>query len=193
VNACIRLEASRLQHQGLTTITHTNFQRRRYERGHWDSVIINYKEVELSDDSLVPPISRIFERIQSLLSANHLPSDKPVQWLPPHVIDLHAQGQLNAHVDSIRFSGVTVSGLSLLSPCIMRLKPSSDALYDWKEGRMEGHVDLLLPPRSVYCLTGPSRFRYSHELLPSGSLFQNKAVHRGRRLSVIFRDIKGDD
>jgi hypothetical protein len=27
----------------------SRMKRRRYEKGHWDAVIINYKEVELSD------------------------------------------------------------------------------------------------------------------------------------------------
>ncbi|GKY94236.1 alpha-ketoglutarate-dependent dioxygenase alkB 7, mitochondrial [Mayamaea pseudoterrestris] len=175
----------------LVSTLSTVLKRRRYEKGHWDSVIAKYKELELSDDSLLSPeIVSVFDRIRSLLHANHLSFVEQVHWLPPHVIDLHSDGELNAHVDSVRFSGLTVSGLSLLSPCIMRLRPSSDALDEWQGGSMDGHVDLLLPPRSLYCLSGPSRFRYSHELLSSGSLFQGDAVARDRRLSVVFRDTK---
>ena len=134
----------------------------------------------------------IVERIRSLLQSNHLASDNgKTQWLPCHAIDLHADGQLNAHVDSVRFSGSIVAGLSLLSPAIMRLRPSDDAHDEWKNGPINGHVDLLLPPRSLYCLSGPSRFRYSHEILPSGSLFHNHPVTREHRLSIIFRDTKG--
>ena len=175
----------------------TNISRRRYEKGHWDAVIVNYKELELLDQTVSPEITRALDRIRTLLQSQHLPpsSSLATNWLPPHVIDLHAQGELNAHVDSVRFSGLTVSGLSLLSSCIMRLKPSSDAHDEWKQDQtmsMDGHVDLLLPPRSLYCLSGPSRFRYSHELLLSGSLFRNQAIPRQHRLSIIFRDTKGN-
>jgi hypothetical protein len=55
-------------------------------------------------------------------------------------------------------------------------------------------VDLLLPPRSLYVLSGDSRYYYTHELLPAGSSFgANNIVTRGRRLSIIFRDAKEND
>jgi hypothetical protein len=58
-----------------------------------------------------------------------------------------------------------------------------------------GWVDLYLPPLSLYVLTGVARYRYAHELLPSGSTFESHAdnsivVERDQRLSVIFRDAK---
>ena len=125
-------------------------------------------------------------------------------WLPCHAIDLHQDGELNAHVDSVRFSGNLVAGLSLLSDAIMRLKPSTDSTSidksDEKGEKKASHtpiesneyVDLLLPRRSLYVLSGMSRYGYSHELLPSGSLFHQNVtpIHRHRRLSVIFRDTK---
>jgi len=135
-------------------------------------------------------------------------------WLPCHAIDLHADGELNAHVDSVRYSGDIVSGLSLLSPAIMRLCPDDTGNNDPTESepietrkrssRMQksqstrsssGHVDLYLPPCSLYVLSGTSRYDYSHQLLPTGSIFtsagnESIVVHRGRRLSVIFRDAK---
>jgi alkylated DNA repair protein alkB family protein 7 len=164
-----------------------NFQfiRRRYEKGHWDAVIIKYKETELSDESSLSLDSQsILNRIREQLLQCHFDDDrkKQVTWLPCHAIDLHPDGALNAHVDSVRFSGDIVGGLSLLSPSIMRLKPEA-------EGE-SGHVDLFLPPLSLYVLSGPSRFSYTHELLPTGDTFNGVAVEREHRLSVIFRDAK---
>ena len=162
-------------------------------------MIVKYKELELLDHVVSPEMALVLDRIRSLLQSQHLSSSTHVNsnWLPPHVIDLHADGALNAHVDSVRFSGLTVSGLSLLSSCIMRLRPSSDAQDEWKtagidKDEQDRYVDLLLPPRSLYCLSGPSRFRYSHELMPSQSVFRNngQAIVRDHRLSVIFRDTK---
>ena len=66
-----------------------------------------------------------------------------------------------------------------------------------------GHVDIFLPPLSLYVLTGVSRYRYTHSLLPSGGFSvgtnetddeQNKCrkieVDRKDRISVVFRDAK---
>lgn len=70
-------------------------------------------------------------------------------WLPCHAIDLKKEGVLSAHVDSVKFSGTIVCGISLESSAIMRLKPSKDgAFYDPLD--CEGHVDMLLPPLSLY-------------------------------------------
>ena len=150
-----------------------------------------------------------------------------VSWLPCHGIDLKVDGELNAHVDSVKFSGDLIAGLSLLSPSIMRLKPAQDDYLsdDADEYRSkasstssssaseannedgQGWVDLYLPARSLYALTGVGRYRYSHELLPSGSTFllhesrsmddsgehttaTEITVDRDHRLSVIFRDAK---
>jgi alkylated DNA repair protein alkB homolog 7 len=186
---------------------------RRYEQGHWDSVIKNYREVELFDEELddlkylLQPIRQFIEERHNNSSTDPTDHDSSLcfsgSWLPCHAIDLHHDGELNAHVDSVRFSGNLVAGLSLLSDAIMRLKPSRDSSsHDSSDEKGDviptsstvessEYIDLLLPRRSLYVLSGMSRYRYSHELLPSGSRFQNTVpIPRDRRLSVIFRDTK---
>ena len=221
-------------------------KRRRYEKGHWDAVITLYKEVELplpAEPSVggsggPQPLSNlsvaVIERIRNQLGRNHFGPDGvrdqegrtkdqlPVQWIPCHGIDLKKEGQLTAHVDSVRYSGFIVAGLSLLSSSIMRLRPaaeySTDACAKCDGGREEerqqrvyepkpseapddGHVDLYLPPRSLYVLSGVSRYGYTHEILDDGSAFEMQGtsgegtgnlikVRRDRRISVIFRDTK---
>jgi alkylated DNA repair protein alkB homolog 7 len=183
--------------------------RRRYEQGHWDAVITGYKELELHDiDSFTNQsvIRGIFERTRQHLSEHHLhDDDHPIQWLPCHAIDLKREGELKAHVDSVRFSGGLVAGISLLSSCIMRLIPDNGAKdnddddedpADKETATIKGHIDLLLPPNSLYSLTGEGRFNYSHELLADSSIFTNPIdgtttlVNRDHRLSIIFRDAK---
>ncbi|KAL3938602.1 MAG: hypothetical protein SGBAC_006519 [Bacillariaceae sp.] len=180
-------------------------RRRRYEKGHWDAVITNYKEVELSDLHFENhEIPNIFRRIRQQLAANHLLKDendsRTLQWLPCHAIDLKKEGELNAHVDSVKFSGDLVAGVSLMSPCIMRLIPHTDGEggdvnEENVERENEGWVDLYLPPLSLYALTGVGRYRYAHELLPTGSTFTQPdgteiLVERDHRISIIFRDAK---
>ena len=127
-----------------------------------------------------------------------------IHWLPCHAIDLKNDGELKAHVDSVRFSGDLVAGLSLLSPSIMRLIPCDDNDDDDDDDNKNSknstkdeepyYVDMFLPPRSLYVLTGVGRYKYSHQLLPDGSIFHRTdtdiVVRRDHRLSVIFRDSK---
>jgi len=221
-------------------------KRRRFENGHWDSVITGYREVEMStpdevfsqnipqeddnnkmnDDAAIPMFAKVIQETRRHLENHHFGSNngdngciatsRNIRWLPCHAIDLSANGELSAHVDSVKFSGEIVAGISLLSDSIMRLRPSSN---EWdgedKNGKLggaateekncgisDGYVDLYLPQLSLYVLSGMSRYSYTHELLPSGSIFEfldveesysqcepkNREVVRGRRLSVIFRD-----
>lgn len=175
-------------------------KRRRFEDGHWDSVISKYREIELAtpdevgSDSTIdsPQYAQTIQRARDLLQSYVCP-ENPLTWLPCHAIDLSKNGSLDAHVDSVKFSGGIVAGISLLSDSIMRLRPAKgEWIDDNSDESLSGHVDLYLPKLSLYCLHGMSRFHYSHELLPSDSVYQihgkDIQVTRGRRLSIIFRD-----
>lgn len=206
-------------------------QRRRYEADHFDAVIQKYKETELPADHipdnqlvLKAAMSRIF---QFLRTTTNQPA---MVILPPHVIDLHEEGHIGPHVDSIKFSGGMISGLSLLSSRVMRLTPCSvtdtiandqdlerlvlpclyikpDSRHDatlvhLSSSKISGSerdsstdvevdgdissnsstivVEMQLPRRSLYIITGPLRYTYTHAVV-SPSLSQ-------RRISVMFRD-----
>lgn len=148
----------------------------------------------LDQENLRIESQNVIRRVrQQLVEAGHV--ERNVVWLPCHAIDLKRNGELKAHVDSVKFSGDLVAGISLLSSSIMRLKPDKD---DEQGDNASGFVDLYLPPLSLYVLTSVSRYQYLHELLPSGAFFEildkhKIPVQRDRRLSVIFRDAKRDD
>lgn len=212
-------------------------KRKRLEKGHWDAVITNYKEVELSSmgSRRLSNVSvQTIDRVRNHLEQTHFTckrgndccinggssssgdssgsvvdelntSRNPhvVKWLNCHAIYLSRDGVLSAHVDSVKFSGDIVAGVSLKSACIMRLKPVMDSAEGEGGGQGGegggGFVDLYLPPRSLYVLSGDGRYKYTHEILPSGSSFQLSGggnngddeiiqVYREDRLSVIFRD-----
>ena len=246
-------------------------RRKRFESGHWDAVITEYKEVELTIPSdanyihntrnpLSPLSCDAISRVRDHLTQTHFigsimkdverdenpyptRTTAPVEWLNCHAIHLKKDGELTAHVDSVKFSGGIVAGLSLKSTAIMRLQPAqtseiSNTLGESDESdesdessssvsqeiyhhrindqkatnnkgtntspRSEkllgkGQVDLLLPPLSLYVLSGVSRYNYTHELLPSASQFESnfcsdeskiirEEVNRDDRISIIFRD-----
>jgi alkylated DNA repair protein alkB family protein 7 len=156
-------------------------------------VITDYKEIELAPEEELQELSRSsIQRTRDFLMETYLDPETST-WLPCHAIDLKQDGELLAHVDSVRFSGGMVAGVSLLSSSIMRLRPGADAGRDPNEG----FVDLFLPPLSLYVLTGVGRYEYAHELLSTASSFEHPdggetAVDREHRLSVIFRDAKQD-
>ncbi|NXV96779.1 ALKB7 dioxygenase, partial [Calonectris borealis] len=60
-----------------------------------------------------------------------------------HVLDLHPRGHVRPHVDSVKFCGCTIAGVSLLSPSVLRLV-SCRAPGQW--------LELLLEPGSLYVL-----------------------------------------
>ena len=61
-------------------------------------------------------LAEMREKIQAAVA-----TPTPLEFLPPvHILDLHEDGYIKPHVDSIKFSGGVVAGLSLLSDGIMR-------------------------------------------------------------------------
>uniref|UniRef100_A0A2K5WQZ7 Alpha-ketoglutarate-dependent dioxygenase alkB homolog 7, mitochondrial n=1 Tax=Macaca fascicularis TaxID=9541 RepID=A0A2K5WQZ7_MACFA len=98
-----------------------------------------------------------------------------------HVLDLEARGYIKPHVDSIKFCGATIAGLSLLSPSVMRLVHTQHP-GEW--------LELLLEPGSLYILRGSARYDFSHEILrDEESFFGERRIPRGRRISVICRSL----
>jgi alkylated DNA repair protein alkB family protein 7 len=99
-----------------------------------------------------------------------------------HILDLHKNGYIKPHIDSTRYCGDTISGLSLLSDSVMRLRKKNE--------RMELIVDLLLLRRSLYRLVGIARHDFKHEILAENeSRFKEVQVPRERRVSVIIREL----
>lgn len=147
-------------------------RRRRYEYDHWDAAIHGFRETE---KTLWSQASRaILERVRAA-------AFPPSQALLPavHVLDLERRGFIKPHVDSVKFCGDTIAGLSLLSAGVMRLR------HVQQPGQW---LELLLEPGSLYVLRGPARYDFSHEILPDGeSFFGERRVPRGRRISVICR------
>ncbi|XP_012584863.1 PREDICTED: alpha-ketoglutarate-dependent dioxygenase alkB homolog 7, mitochondrial [Condylura cristata] len=127
--------------------------------------------------------SRWSEASRAILQRVQAAAFGPGQALlsPVHVLDLEPQGYIKPHVDSIKFCGDTIAGLSLLSPSVMRLVHTQDA-GQW--------LELLLEPGSLYILRGSARYDFSHEILrDEESFFGEHRVPRGRRISVICRSL----
>ncbi|KAI9523307.1 hypothetical protein NQZ68_028331 [Dissostichus eleginoides] len=151
-------------------------KKKRYEFDHWDDAIHGYRETE-----------RVMwgERCEEVLSRVRsvaFPEGSPLLG-PVHILDLDKTGYIKPHIDSVKFCGSTIAGLSLLSDSIMRLVKEDDA-EEW--------LDLLLPRFSLYILRDQARYNFTHQILKDEeSVFNGQRVPRLRRISVICRNLPG--
>ncbi|KAM9843575.1 alpha-ketoglutarate-dependent dioxygenase alkB homolog 7, mitochondrial [Aulostomus maculatus] len=149
-------------------------KKKRYEFDHWDDAIHGYRETERAMWGAV--CEGVLNRVRSVAFAEGSPLLGPV-----HILDLDKTGYIKPHIDSIKFCGSTISGLSLLSDSIMRLVKEDDP-REW--------LDLLLPRRSLYILRDQARYNFTHEILKDeDSVFNGQKVPRQRRISVICRNL----
>ncbi|XP_034942528.1 alpha-ketoglutarate-dependent dioxygenase alkB homolog 7, mitochondrial isoform X2 [Chelonus insularis] len=148
-------------------------KRLRYEFSHWDDAIHGYRETEKANWN--KENMKILDKVRKIAFPPGMPQLKFV-----HVLDLAAEGKIKPHVDSIRFCGDIIAGLSLLSDSVMRLT-SVEKESDCRE-------DFFLPRRSLYIMSGAARHKYNHEILgPDESIFEGKKVEKTRRISIICR------
>jgi len=111
-----------------------------------DSEICNHQL-----DARAPPGSR---EVQA-------PNQQPITWLPVHVLDLAADGYITPHVDSVKFSGDLVCGVSLLSSAVMTLAPEGPPEI---ASAFDAKARLYLPRRSLYVLSGNARYHFTHSV-----------------------------
>lgn len=182
--------------------TKKTMKRMRYQYDHWDDAIHGYREMEKTD--WWPENEKIFERVRSkAFVANVLPH--------VHILDLAADGIIKPHVDSSRYCGTTIAGLSLLTDCIMRLKrvdenqykqsregddvsqhlsrtPQQHGVDNPNKSEFSYFVDILLKRRSLYIMKDSARYKFSHEVLASKSEFKGNEIIKDRRISIICRN-----
>mmetsp|Transcript_11683 Transcript_11683/g.17559 ORF Transcript_11683/g.17559 Transcript_11683/m.17559 type:complete len:217 (+) Transcript_11683:17-667(+) len=162
-------------------------KRKKYEGNHWDDVISQYKEMELQKSSLPVEVENILSVLRNKIIDSQKKSDDPCigNFLEPHVIDLSKSGHIAPHVDSVKFSGDLIAGVSLFSLRTMILMPSNG---------LGDPILLPLAPRSLYILRRRYRYEYTHEIIgpdtikkwPNISEIQHLTFDR--RISVIFRN-----
>ncbi|XP_011250524.1 alpha-ketoglutarate-dependent dioxygenase alkB homolog 7, mitochondrial [Camponotus floridanus] len=148
-------------------------KRLRYEYSHWDNAIHGYRETEWrkwNKDS-----SQILDRVRKKAFPPEM-----TQLTLVHILDLASEGWIKPHIDSVRFCGGIIAGLSLLTDSVMKLM---------MEGREKECVEcFLLPRRSLYIMSGVARYKYNHEILKSEeSYFEGRHVPKSRRISIICR------
>lgn len=108
---------------------------------------------------------------------------------------------IKPHVDSVRYCGSTIAGISLLSDCVMRLvrvdeENSATNEADFRTAPSNStlkfkdyYANILLPRYSLYIMKETARYNYTHEILPNDvSKIHGKFVEKDRRISIICRN-----
>lgn len=183
---------SEAEEQSLIAEAEKSLKRKRYEYDHWDDAIHGFREMEKVD--WLPENRILFDRVrQFAFVADIMPH--------VHILDLAKDGIIKPHVDSSRFCGTTIAGLSLLTDCIMRLRRVDETKYvQPKVGESNPptsgqppveysfFVDALLKRRSLYVMKDTARYNFTHEVLASNAEFDGIVVEKGRRVSIICRN-----
>eukprot|EP00941_MAST-03F_sp_MAST-3F-sp1_P000786 g786.t1 len=182
-------------------------RKKKYEKAHFDSVIQNFRETEISIFKHEIP-ANVINRTRAWITEQLQEEDRHARdthFLPTHVLDLALEGSIQPHVDSTKFSGGIIAGISLLSPCTMRLRPVDEhddenadggvVPSSWRPPADESsgqYIDLILPPRSLYLYKKDIRYKMTHEILPAGTESDESGKRTSRRVSLLFRDVPDD-
>lgn len=104
---------------------------------HYDGVINKYRECSVSSNSwsvdndikellLINEDIKSIKIIRDIIKRVHNTIDTLFDhkyiWLPPHLLDVAADGEIRSHLDNLNASGDIIAGISLLSSALVRFK-----------------------------------------------------------------------
>lgn len=179
INDLTIIESFISEQEELDLIKYLNRKLRRlpYETNHFDHVITNYREMQISE------WPKEFEHIRHrMISATGLNEPSSINWKPFHALDLGDRGSIGKHVDHIEYSGRVISGLCLLSQAVVRFRAKDQP---------DHYADVLLPQKCFYVQRDSLRYDYTHEIIAdtNGNYnFMGSTFKRSRRLCLLLRD-----
>lgn len=96
------------------------FKFMRWNKGHFDGKIRNYREYLTQDLMKFPTLEHLMKtRISDRMLGKDL--------LPVHILELNHDGEILPHIDNIKYSGSLIAGLSLQRDSILTLSNSSES------------------------------------------------------------------
>ncbi len=125
----------------------------------------DFNERRLGETEEIPPFLQLLR--VTAADVAEMPPEKLQHVL---VTEYSAGAGIGWHRDKAVFGEVI--GISLLSPCVFRLRRSLGDSWE--------RVNLTAEPRSAYVLSGPSRTEWEHSIPPVDTL----------RYSVTFRNLR---
>ena len=179
-------------------------QKKPYYASHFDSVICNYREqllpLQMAMEQQV--FSDVVKRVREMIFHENTNMEDI------HVLDIAENGFIAPHVDT-EFTGGIVAGVTLLSDAVVTFQPHEpelqESLLKERESGSSGttrlaqnssivfpelpRVELLVPARSLYIITGDARYNWTHAIeVGTNHTFNSTFIPRTRRISLMFRD-----
>lgn len=108
--------------------------------------------------------SALIQLLDPLLPPNVLETALRQPLARQAILNLYPPGQgISPHVDLPRRYADGIVGVSLTGGCVLTLQRADDAMKETGYGAATGErYDVYLPPRSVYVLSGESRWDWAH-------------------------------
>ncbi len=141
-------------------------------KGHYDGY--DFDDGEAFDEAFYPLIDYIFA---SLKEFKILPSEKTTK-LACTLIGYEKDGFIVRHIDSAMLSGGTVIVVSFNSPVVVNF-------YSEKKEKPENQK-FFIPPKSLYVISGESRYDWSHAILSDETTYDSKPFLRDRRYAIVL-------
>lgn len=155
-------------------------KRLRYEFDHWDDAIHGFRETERKN--WYPHNRKVIERVRSTAFDSEI-----MQYV--HVLDLAKDGVIKPHVDSSRYCGTTISGISMLSDAVMRLVRTDEKKFQQGNGNVSSTVSDDAYRDQPYLMRHSARYNFTHEILSNeNSVFRGSPIVKDRRISIICRN-----
>ena len=150
---------------------HGQNRARSLSTGHFDAAIQHYRE-------FMEPFSELPESVKGPIARAAACLPEGVKPQPAvHVLDLSPQGAILPHVDSVKFFGDHIIGISCLSDGIMKFQQAPEEYLSAEQHAAvqrsiaagdSGHRESLqvwLPRRSLYVMSGECRRLWTHAVL----------------------------
>ena len=139
----------------------------------------------LSQDEYLGPLpSWVLDMWEKCKSRNALP-DGCRTSIPDHAIaNVYKPGDgCTGHVDDIHFWNDWVVGVSFGSGVMLQLRSTEGPFYG-------PSINVWIPPKSVYVLSGEARYKHTHGIeFATSDIVKGETIKRGIRTSVTFRTI----
>lgn len=139
-----------------------SLRRRTQHYGH----LYKYSRVSNESAKALPLTAGLFQLFQRILLVSGV-CDVPREKLQVIVNEYEPGVGISPHVDDPAQFGTWICGVSLLSNCLFTFA---------KQGKEQ---DVLLEERSLYVLSGDSRYKFTHQLKPKNV--------KSKRISVTYR------
>ncbi|EGD74509.1 hypothetical protein PTSG_05873 [Salpingoeca rosetta] len=165
---------SEAEEEHLMSQVNRKLKRMRYASAHFDRAISGYREMRKSRWD--PASMDTFARLQTM----HPSLQAHIQPNPSyHILDLEAEGTIFPHVDSLKYAGPVIAGISMLSDAVMTFASEKDP---------SDVIEAFLPRRSMYIMSNRIRYDYTHAVEYKQFIWGGNTYERTRRVSLLMRN-----